>query len=248
MDRFSEALHPKIKWYVYALTDPRDDTIIYVGKGYGNRIFQHTKEAFKGKATVNTEKSRLIKEIIDSNHNVIPMIIRWNLDEKQAFIIESILIDLLSSPLFEGKTKLSNLVSGHDAAFNLQSPEDIESQLTTGDLDISTLTDKILVITVTENLAGEELYERVRGNWNMSKDRASRADYVLAAKDGVVIGVYKPITWQEVEADANKKDLARNWLRFTGVQITDKDILNKYLHKQLPSKPKGAANPIRYYY
>lgn len=33
------------RWYVYALTDPRDGEVFYVGKGRGRRIFDHVAEA-----------------------------------------------------------------------------------------------------------------------------------------------------------------------------------------------------------
>ena len=42
---FSPFVIEQIGWYVYALQDPRDQKIFYVGKGKGNRIFAHANAA-----------------------------------------------------------------------------------------------------------------------------------------------------------------------------------------------------------
>ena len=246
MKRFNKATHQKIRSYVYALIDPRDNRIFYIGKGTGDRIFQHEKDALADKDTVNPEKNALIREIHKEGKDVIKLIIRWNLINDEAFLLESILIDLLSHPLFEGKIQMLNVIDGHDSAFNVQTPEEIESLFSTGDIDISNLDDKIIAITVTESIKGDGLYERVRGNWNLSKERAEKAELVLAVYDGKVIGVFKPYTWNYMAPDEGKEHLKRNWLQFTGQEVTDPEILEKYLGKKLPSKSKGNANPIQY--
>lgn len=38
---FSQSVIEKLKYYVYLLQDPRDNSVFYVGKGVGNRVFQH---------------------------------------------------------------------------------------------------------------------------------------------------------------------------------------------------------------
>ena len=42
---FSQRSIESLAYYVYALVDPRDNRIFYIGKGKGNRIFQHAKDA-----------------------------------------------------------------------------------------------------------------------------------------------------------------------------------------------------------
>lgn len=42
-EKFDDVAASKIGWYVYALRDPRDETVFYVGKGQKNRWFEHIK-------------------------------------------------------------------------------------------------------------------------------------------------------------------------------------------------------------
>lgn len=47
---FPEEVISKMNYYVYRLIDPRNGETFYVGKGKGNRVFQHMKGALdKGK-------------------------------------------------------------------------------------------------------------------------------------------------------------------------------------------------------
>lgn len=248
MDKFSKELHPKIGYYVYLLIDPRNNSIFYVGKGKGNRLFEHAKGVLKeSEFSTLSPKIELIKEIIEEGHKVDYRIVRWNLDNQdKAFEIESILIDLLTNEDLNKNGGLKNKIDGrHSSYYGIQTPKEIESILTRGDLDISNLKDKLIAITLNKSLEGPSLYDRVRGNWNMSQKHASQADYVLAVYDGIIIGIFKPDTWEEVD-DPETQDKKRHRLRFTGKAVEDKKILDNYLYKKLPRKSKGNANPIKY--
>jgi len=77
----------KNKYYVYHLIDPRDNSVFYVGKGSGDRLNQHSKDARKG-FVQNAEKHRRIEDIHKAGLNVVELIVADNLTEDHAFIIE----------------------------------------------------------------------------------------------------------------------------------------------------------------
>ena len=42
-DGFPEEFKEQLKWYVYRLIDPRNGETFYVGKGQGDRVFEHAR-------------------------------------------------------------------------------------------------------------------------------------------------------------------------------------------------------------
>src|SRR5262245_38936376 len=49
-DSFPVGIAERLQWYVYRLIDPRNGETFYVGKGKGNRIFQHARAAMAANA------------------------------------------------------------------------------------------------------------------------------------------------------------------------------------------------------
>ena len=106
---------------------------------------------------------------------------------------------------------------------------------------------KILALTLTWPLDNRTIKEAVSGNWNINIDKAKEADLVFAVKGGEVIGIFKPTKWEPAEPEPGKEGIKRNFVKFESEEVTDPDILKKYLHKTI-FKKKGEANPPRYYY
>ena len=111
MNKFSNKSIEELGFYVYSLVDPRDGKIFYIGKGCGNRVFQHCEAALQGDEV--SLKLNLIREIISLGLQVEHYILRHKLSEKEAFQIESVLIDFLTYPKFNTEQILTNIVSGH---------------------------------------------------------------------------------------------------------------------------------------
>lgn len=109
--RFSDETIKELKAYVYALIDPRNNKIFYIGKGSGNRVFQHCEAVLQ--ENEESLKLNLIREIIASGAKVEHYILRHRLSDEETFQIESTLIDFLTYPKFNTEQVLTNIVSGH---------------------------------------------------------------------------------------------------------------------------------------
>lgn len=90
-------------YYVYELVDPRNNKVFYVGKGKGKRLFEHQKEALKGSMH---RKCVLIREILNSNLEVITNIVKYFDDEQKAYDYEVQLISEI------GLSNLTNILKG----------------------------------------------------------------------------------------------------------------------------------------
>lgn len=144
MTEFSPAVCERIEYYIYALVDPRSKKVFYIGKGKGNRVFQHAQGVVKlmsldENENEDTLKISTIKDILKEGLTPSYYILRHGisvdniavkhrkvaeketekekkdaLSEGIAFELESLLIDFLSSDLFVPGAELSNIQSGHD--------------------------------------------------------------------------------------------------------------------------------------
>lgn len=81
------------KYYVYALKDPRTNPVkpFYIGKGPGNRAWEHTSN------TDTSKKGELIKEIIKDGYEVVVSKLVDNVTEEQSIKIEAELIAALGT-------------------------------------------------------------------------------------------------------------------------------------------------------
>ncbi|HBZ78363.1 MAG TPA: hypothetical protein DEO39_06640, partial [Clostridiales bacterium] len=91
---FTPEVIEQLKYYVYRLIDPRNGQTFYVGKGKGNRVFAHVNDAlksFNGESYVDdkeddvSSKIMQIRDIRNSGLEVIHIIQRYGLTEKEAF-------------------------------------------------------------------------------------------------------------------------------------------------------------------
>jgi hypothetical protein len=109
MQKLSQPTIENLQYYVYLLIDPRNGKPFYVGKGHGNRVNQHLLGALETELD-EVKKIKTIHEIQRAGLEVDHVVLRHGLTEKEAFEIESALID------FIGMKNLTNLVSGHYAS------------------------------------------------------------------------------------------------------------------------------------
>ena len=71
-NKFTPKVDSRLQYYVYALVDLRTDPILNVGKGAGNRVFQHIAEAEAENKNAcstseNLDQFRAIHATLDAN-------------------------------------------------------------------------------------------------------------------------------------------------------------------------------------
>jgi uncharacterized protein (DUF1330 family) len=115
-DSRDKEFRPLLQFYVYVLTDPRDNSVFYVGKGQGERALNHVAEVrqliAKG-AALESEKHRKIKDILDNHAEPTTLVIARFNEEGHAHAVESVMINFV----YDYDRVLTNAVRGHGAEF-----------------------------------------------------------------------------------------------------------------------------------
>jgi uncharacterized protein len=227
---FDVATIEGIKFYVYLLRDPRGSKkVFYIGKGSGNRIFHHLQCALS--STTGSEKYDQIRAIVDSGYTVEHFIVRHGLTEREAFEIESALID------FVGLRNISNEQGGrYSSEYGLKTPEEVMAIYTTSPLNTS---ENILLININQQfnieMSSDDMYQAVRKSWILGR-RRYKVKYVAATYRGLTREIYLVHDWFAVDD---------RWA-FNG-GIADDEIRDSLRYKSVVKFFKrGSANPVRY--
>lgn len=183
-------------FYVYALADPRDDRVFYIGKGAGNRVFNHEIESGKH---LGSEKQKLktIRAIEKSGLSVKRIIVNWGLSESEAFAAEAALINLMN---FTGALQLTNEVAGHHV-HTAMTVEEFEAVHGAVPLKAEDIKHSVLVIKINKlyrrGMSEVELYDTVRGFWaaSLKSIEARKVRYVFGVYNGLIVAVYQPDEW-----------------------------------------------------
>jgi hypothetical protein len=107
-----------------------------------------------------------------------------------------------------------------------------------------------MIIKVRDEVVKEldSRYEATRYAWKISLEQAQKRSYVLSVTDGIVKAIYKVIKWEYVTKYnyIYERDIGR--VMFTGIEVTDKSICDRFLNKMIPEKyrRKGMASPCLY--
>lgn len=252
--KFGQPEIEALKHYVYCLVDPRDNLIFYVGKGKGNRIFDHINDAlFSEDETLKLNKIRDIKSL---GLAVKHYIIRHGIEsEQEAYNIESTIIDLLTYPNFNKELILTNVQAGHH-----QWDEGIKTtneiiQLYRCEKPNTHWKHTLLLVNLNKsynqkNAIGvysrPNIYEATRKYWHLNKAKADKVDYVLGVYKGIVRLVIKPTTkWMLRTHSDDGVQFNTSRYEIEG-DVNDIEGNNLYLNKDVTEYPFPPGGAIRY--
>ena len=233
MNGFSDKVKQKLGYYVYALADPRDNKIFYIGKGINNRIFQHEEKLD------NSNKSNRIKEILSSGNKIKKLIISYGLSEKEAFVAESALINIMN---YIDSQSLTNVVSGHHTA-PVITAEDFEKIYGAEILSKEDIFRNLLIVKINSlykyDMSDSQVMECARGHWIIDTKRAENCDYLIAVNHGLIVGVYENMKWYSsgVETPFYPRLCKEN-------QAVNKP--NIYINKNIADLVNMTQNPVSY--
>jgi len=197
----------KLGHYVYALRNPIDKKVFYVGKGVGNRVLAHANGVIGSEDSPETMKTQIIKQIHDRGLVVESFVIQHGLaSHEHAFQTESALYGVL---------RLLDEQPGHNlfSLANLIQPPTFEEQGLMRVDDVLALygepADSMLIPHNSvfikpaklwrKGMPTAELWEYTRGWWPMNKARLGNIRYVFAVPNLVIRAVWEVSSgdWRE---------------------------------------------------
>lgn len=223
MDTFSDSTLYELskdkskKYYVYCLVDPIDKSVFYIGKGTGNRVFDHEKFAlglicssdFIESYEVTELKIERIKKIYDSGNKCEKYIISYRLTENEALASESTLINYFK--ILRNDEKLTNKIRGHGTIG--MSVDDLEKRYGYDPISMHEIKADGLILAVkikdSFNLSTDDsskygltdaerdinnLKSRTLGRWVLSENMAKQIKYVIGINTGAnnsVVSAYR---------------------------------------------------------
>lgn len=262
---FSPEAAEKIGLYVYRLIDPRNGHTFYVGKGKGNRVFQHCRNALQVETLQEEEKeyvqskNKRIVDIIASGMNVLHVIHRHGLSsEKIAYEVEAALIEA-----YEG---LENVTGGYDnSERGCAHANELIRKYTAPVIQPK---HDLIAFSCGRSIRDlGSIYDACRFAWILNrkklgidfngKDKSpnkSRYKYALAVDRGYVLDVFRISAWLKAtpsnfpglsfSVDAKLiEDFSEKRTGFVSEEPTPDEVLKMYKHRRIENPTQ---NPVRY--
>lgn len=250
-EEFDDNVKGKLGCYVYALCDPRDRKVFYIGKaggseGKGNdRIFDHfdgAREALREKKFDVDQKTRRIIDIWRADEKVDWYIIRHGMSVEVAFQVEAALIDLLA---ISQNGPALNSVRGHGAAkHGILSPEMVRA-FSADPVCPSGNFPAVFIFPIQNAIdRGESVYEATRKAWSVPESLLNVKDAVaVGVVNGISKGVFTILQWKkwpspqnqssgsgeaDSKGDSNSKSgLSRSLFQFDGHEVYASELSNR---------------------
>nr|MCR5420770.1 hypothetical protein [Lachnospiraceae bacterium] len=182
-----------------------------------------------------SSKIQQIRDIKNAGLEVIHIIQRYGMTEKEAFDVEAALIDAYGY--------LTNLQNGHASDRGVNNALVLQQELSYEEYVEPHF--KYLIIKINNRVLEDRsnnIYETVRSSWKVNLNRVKNYKYCLASLNGVVRGVYLIYGWQ----DDHRGESGR--YEFYGEEAPE-EIKKIFINKRLPQKyrRKGMASPVLYH-
>jgi hypothetical protein len=206
--------------YIYALRDPRDNKVFYIGQATKNRIFDHFVEAegyLNGWFPEASPKTMRIIEIWSENENVDWFIVAHGLNDDTNTLdaVESAAIDLLTNS--QNGSALNRVTGPHSTFLNQDMLTDLGATPINPDNQLST----VYIFPIQRQLAnGLNPYESTRRAWYVAERfRNIEGAIAVGLSDYISRGVFNIDHWRECNdrhefdgQEANLPDLMnKNW-------------------------------------
>ncbi|MBD0863501.1 GIY-YIG nuclease family protein [Gordonia sp. zg691] len=232
--------------YVYALVDPRDATVFYVGTGRGNRVYHHTGAALAGVAvdpsdiiggiepeSVSAATEERIRDIDADGFGVEHWILHHDIDTLEsagavALFVEQVAVDLATV----ARLGLTNSPAG-DSAGTQRFWRAEELVLRFAAPVAPPLPEPCALVKVDAaaraDATAEQIYEWARSAWRAGPHRTVPDLPVLVFADDIIRAVHRVHYW-EAYSDAEGNLDPKRWV-YTGVP--DPDLETRYVGTSL---------------
>ena len=240
-DGFPQEVVEALGCYVYRLIDPRNGETFYVGRGRGQRVFDHVKgsvgDADQGAADPKLERINKIQAL---GMDIAHVIHRHGMSESTAKEVEAALIDAYPG--------LENRVAGAGSRdYGTRHVSEIIQEYSAKEFVVG---EPLILISIGQLWEKLGVYEAVKGIWRLDMGRARRRKLVLAHVRGVVRGAYRPEEgkwWRATEADVPGRPDLVGKIGFEGDKA-EPEVWERYVGKRVPAKyrKRGAQASCRY--
>lgn len=236
---FPQEVVDALDHYVYRLIDPRSGETFYVGRGQGQRVFQHASAADvdPDQGAADPKLGR-IREIRALGMDVAHVIHRHGMSEEAAREVEAALIDAYPG--------LSNRMAGSGSGD--RGTRHVEEILVEYGAEEFAVEEPLILISIGRTWKERGVYEAVRGLWKLRMEKAERYKLVLAHVRGVVRGAFRPTKWLRGTAENFPSDGGiPGRVGFDGIRA-EPEVWDRYVLKRVPEKyrKRGAQAPARY--
>jgi hypothetical protein len=195
--------------YIYALRDPRDGKIFYIGQGICNRLFDHFNEADQLNAAninIQTTSSKILRilDIWKNEEDVEWLILAHDLSvengNEMANYLESAIYDCLSESQ-NGQT-LNEIIPPKSSSLL---PEDIVA-LGADFINPAFAIENVYIFSIYNALnTGATPYNATRSAWSISQNnRNLHPSYGVGLKNSISIGSFEINNWNIAAVDQNR--------------------------------------------